>query len=128
MKNIFIVAAENSAENYGVQVIDEFKKHSPETKFFGVGGDKFLQKGVDVLIHNRELAVIGIIEIISHIVKLKRYLNFLFKTALERKVDAVLLIDFPDFNLRIAKKFRKRGIPVYYYVSPTVWACRYSRV
>ena len=128
MKNIFIIAAENSAENYGAQIIDEFRKHDPDVYFFGVGGEKFLQKGVDVIVHNRELSLIGIIEIISHVVKLKRYLNRLFKIAVEKKADVVILIDFPDFNLRIAKKFKKMGIPVYYYISPTVWAWRYSRV
>jgi len=128
MKNIFIIAAENSAENYGAQVIDEFIKNKPQVKFMGVGGDKFINRGVEVLFHNREFAVIGLIEVLSSILKFKRKLNFLFKKAIERKVNAAILIDYPDFNLRLAKKFKKANIPVYYYISPTVWAWRYSRV
>ena len=65
---------------------------------------------------------------ISSILRLKQLQNLLFNTAVKRNTDAVLLVDFPDFNLRIAKKFKKAGIPVYYYISPTVWAWRYSRV
>ncbi|MCK4764067.1 MAG: lipid-A-disaccharide synthase [Candidatus Aminicenantes bacterium] len=128
MPNVLVIAAENSAENYGAQVIDEFKKHNSGINFFGVGGDKFVERGVDVLVHNRELAVIGIIEVISSLLKLKRIMKLLLRAAVEREAAAVLLIDYPDFNLRIAKKFKKLGIPVYYYISPTVWAWRYSRV
>jgi lipid-A-disaccharide synthase len=128
MKNILIVAAENSAENYGAQVVKEFKKKNANTHFFGVGGDKLARLGVELLIHNNELSVVGIIEVISSIAKLKRCMKLLFNTAVQRNADAVLLIDYPDFNLRLAKKFKKAGIPVYYYISPTVWAWRYSRV
>lgn len=128
MKNILIIAAENSAENYGAQIIDEFQKNNAPVNFFGVGGDKFLERNVDVIVHNRELAVVGIIEVISSIVKLKKIMNLLVKKAKERRTDAVILIDYPDFNIRIAKKFKQAGIPVYYYISPTVWAWRYSRV
>lgn len=128
MKQVLILAAENSAENYGTQVVQQFKEKNSPVHFFGVGGDKMAELGVELLIHNKELSVVGIIEVISSIAKLKRVMNMLFKSALERKADAVFLIDYPDFNLRMAKKFKKAGIPVYYYISPTVWAWRYSRV
>ncbi|MCP5108060.1 MAG: lipid-A-disaccharide synthase [bacterium] len=128
MKNVLIIAAENSAENYAAQIIGEFQKNNAPVRFFGVGGDKLVDRGVDVIVHNKELAVVGIIEVISHILKLKRIMSLLVKTALERETDAVLLIDYPDFNIRIARKFKQAGIPVYYFISPTVWAWRYSRV
>jgi lipid-A-disaccharide synthase len=128
MKNILIIAAENSAENYGAQVVAEFQKRDANVHFFGVGGDKLKEIGVELIIHNKELAVVGIIEVVSSIFKLKRCMNLLYKTAIQRKAAAVLLIDYPDFNLRIARKFKKAGIKVYYYISPTVWAWRYSRV
>lgn len=128
MKNILIIAAENSAENYGAPIIDEFQKNNAPVRFFGVGGEPFLARGVELIIHNKELALVGIIEVISHIRKLKKLMSLLVNTAVKRKADAVFLIDFPDFNIRIAKKFKRAGIPVYYYISPTVWAWRYSRV
>ncbi len=128
MKQILVVAAENSAENYACQVVDVFTSNNSQVRFFGVGGDKLAQKGVDIIIHNKELAIVGIVEVLSSLVKLKRYMNTLVKEALKRKTDAVLLIDYPDFNLRLAKKMKQVGIKVYYYIAPTVWAWRYSRV
>lgn len=128
MKKILVVAAENSAENYGVQVIREFKRLYPAVHFLGVGGDRFLEEGVDVVIHNRELAIVGIFEILSSIRKIHGYMKDLLRLAVEQNIDGVLLIDYPDFNLRLARKLKKAGIPVYYYISPTVWAWRYSRV
>jgi len=128
MKKILIVAAENSAETYAAQVVEEFKKNNSDAQFFGVGGDKLNQLNVELLFHNRELAVVGIIEVVSHIFKLKRCMNALLKAAIDRRADAALLIDYPDFNLRLAEKLKKAGIRVYYYIGPTVWAWRYSRV
>ncbi len=128
MKNILIIAAENSAENYAAQIVDQFKKNNTPVHFFGVGGDQLTGQGVEVIIHNKELAVVGIIEVISSILKLKRYMKILFHEAIKRKADAVLLIDYPDFNLRMARKCKQAGLRVYYYISPTIWAWRYSRV
>lgn len=128
MKEILIVAAENSAENYAAQIVAEFKQAQAPVHFFGVGGDRMAEQGVELLFHNKELSIVGIIEVVSSILKLKRLFNKLVTTALTRQTTAVLLIDYPDFNLRLAKKFKRAGIPVYYYISPTVWAWRYSRV
>ncbi len=128
MKNILVVAAENSAENYGAQVVTEFSKQGAPVKFFGIGGDKLARCGVEILVHNRDLSVVGIIEVISSIWKLKRYMDLIVKEAVERQAAAALLIDYPHFNLRLAKKLKQAGIPVYYYIGPTVWAWRYGRV
>jgi lipid-A-disaccharide synthase len=138
-KQILIVAAENSAENYGAQIVEQFNRKnrdssgspiqlSHDVRFFGVGGDRMQKQGVELIFHNKELSVVGIIEVIAHLRKLKIIMNRLIEEAIRRKADAVLLIDYPDFNLRLAKKLKKAGIRVYYYISPTVWAWRYSRV
>lgn len=128
MKNILIIAAENSAENYGALIVEQFQTKNAAVNFFGVGGDKLAARGVDLIVHNKELAVVGIIEVVSSILKLRKIMSLLVDTAVQRKADAVILIDYPDFNIRIAKKFKEAGIPVYYYISPTVWAWRYGRV
>jgi lipid-A-disaccharide synthase len=128
VKNILIIAAENSAENYAVQILEQFKKNNSPVHFFGVGGDQLQEQGVEVIIHNKELSVVGIIEVVSSILKLKRYMKILFDAASKRKADAVILIDYPDFNLRMARKCKQAGLRVYYYISPTIWAWRYSRV
>jgi len=128
MKSILILAAENSAEAYGCQVVEYLSSKREDIRFFGVGGDAFARQGVDVIIHNREFAIIGIIEIISSIFRLRRHMKRLLREAKKRKAAAALLIDYPDFNLRLARKLKKAEIPVYYYISPTVWAWRYHRV
>jgi lipid-A-disaccharide synthase len=128
MRNLLIIAAENSAETYGAQVVEEFQRQGKDVHFFGVGGDTFLRQGVELICHNRELAVVGIIEVLAHLFKLKKIMKQLLETAKRKKAEAAILIDYPDFNLRLAKKLKRAGIPVYYYISPTVWAWRYSRV
>jgi lipid-A-disaccharide synthase len=128
MKNILIVAAENSSETYGAQVVDAFRRRGGGVHFFGIGGERLRSLGVEVLVDYHELAVVGIVEVLFHLRKIKRVMDLLFRAACQRKADAVLLIDYPDFNLRLARRFRKAGIPVYYYIGPTVWAWRYSRV
>ena len=128
VNNLFVLAAENSAETYATQVVEEFKRQYPDISIFGVGGDKLREAGMELILHNREFSIVGIIEVLSSIFKLKKYMNLLVKEVLRRNADAVLLVDYPDFNLRLAKKFKKAGIPVYYYISPTVWAWRYARV
>jgi len=128
MKNILLVAAENSAETYGLQVMQEYaEKHGP-IHFWGVGGERLQRNGLEIVVPNRSLAVVGIVEVLIHLFRIKRVMNLLFRQALERRTAAALLIDYPDFNLRLARRLSRAGIPVYYYISPTVWAWRYSRV
>ena len=128
MKNILIVAAENSAEHYGSKIIDRFSESEHEVSFFGAGGDDFAEKKVELIVHSRELSIVGIVEVLSSLFRIKRIMGKLLKAAVRKKAAAAILIDYPDFNLRLAKKLKKAGIPVYYYISPTIWAWRYSRV
>jgi lipid-A-disaccharide synthase len=129
VRNILLVAAENSAETYALQVLREFAAACPgDFHFWGVGGERLQRGGMEVLVPNRSLAVVGIIEVLAHLFRLRRAMDLLFKQALQRGAAAALLIDYPDFNLRLARRLRRAGIPVYYYISPTVWAWRYGRV
>jgi lipid-A-disaccharide synthase len=128
VKNILLVAAENSAETYAVQIVKEFAACKDDVHFWGIGGDRLAAGGFEVVVHNRSLAVVGIVEILSHILRIHGIMKRIFRQALERRTDAALLIDYPDFNLRLARRLRRAGIPVYYYISPTVWAWRYNRV
>jgi lipid-A-disaccharide synthase len=128
VKNILLVAAENSAETYAVQVVRECAARGHALHFWGVGGDRLAACGFENLVHNRSLSVVGIFEVIAHLWRIRGIMQRIFRQALERKADAALLIDYPDFNLRLARRLRRAGIPVYYYISPTVWAWRYGRV
>ncbi|MBE0664228.1 MAG: lipid-A-disaccharide synthase [Candidatus Aminicenantes bacterium] len=128
MKNILLVAAENSAETYAVQVLKEFQARGDRIHFWGIGGDRLAASGFENLVHNRSLSMVGIVEVVAHLWRIRRVLNLVLRQARQRQADAALLIDYPDFNLRLARRLRRAGIPVYYYISPTVWAWRYSRV
>jgi len=128
MKNILLVAAENSAETYAVQVLQAFAARGERVHFWGIGGDRLAANGFENLVHNRSLSVVGIVEVAAHLFRIRRVLNLVFRQALTRRADAALLIDYPDFNLRLARRLHLAGIPVYYYISPTVWAWRYGRI
>ncbi len=128
MRNILLVAAENSAETYAVQVVKEFSSQGGGFHFWGIGGDRLAASGFETVVHNRSLSVVGIVEVISHLLRIRRVMDLVYRQALERRADAALLIDYPDFNLRLARRLHRAGIPVYYYISPTVWAWRYNRV
>jgi len=128
MKQVLILAAENSAETYGVEVINALRRRIPGIRLFGVGGDRFRKMGVELIHHNRDYAVVGVFEILSQLARFHRRMRRLVREAVDRKAAAALLIDYPDFNLRLARRLKKAGIPVYYYIAPTVWAWRPGRV
>ena len=116
-----IIAGEKSGEDHGMTFLPELIKLKPNTKFFGVGGDKFSDQGVELLYHAREFSGIGLSEILS---KIPFYYSALAKILSEvdkREVDTAILIDFQGFNLKLAKKLKKRGVNVLYYVAPQAW-------
>ncbi len=128
MKPLLLVAAENSAENYAARVVESFRRSDPEVRFFGVGGEQLAAAGMEITVPNRELAVVGILEVASSLARLRRAMRRLLAEVDRRGARAALLVDYPDFNLRLAGELRRRGVRVYQYISPTVWAWRYNRV
>lgn len=128
-KNIMIVTGEASGDLHGAKLIRAVKHASPDTNFFGVGGPDMAAAGCEILIPGETLAVMGIVEVVGHFPVIWRSFQQL-KQVLHgsRKPDALVLIDFPDFNLRLARQAQKAGVPVLYYVSPQVWAWRRGRV
>jgi lipid-A-disaccharide synthase len=128
MDSILIVAGENSGEKYGADLVHQFKKLHPSLSFFGIGGKHMEREGVNLLFPVGELAVVGVFEIISHLPRIKKIFNKIKREVKRQKPAAAVLIDSPDFNLRLAKKLKKLSIPVLYYISPTVWAWRKGRL
>jgi len=124
-----IVTGEASGDLHGAKLINAVIARSQGTFFYGVGGPKMAAAGCDILISSEQLAVMGIVEVIGHFPVIWRSFRRL-KAELHghRKPDALVLIDFPDFNLRLASQAKKAGVPVLYYVSPQVWAWRRGRV
>jgi lipid-A-disaccharide synthase len=125
---ILIVAGESSGEAYGADLVREFRKRRPEAQFFGIGGRRMAEQGVETIFSVKDLSLMGVFEVLAHIPRVRGILRRLDREAAARGAVAAVLIDSPDFNLRLAGKLRKRGIPVLYYVSPTVWAWRPGRL
>jgi lipid-A-disaccharide synthase len=128
MKSILIIAGENSGEKYGAQLIREFKKITNEYSFFGIGGNWMEKEGVELLFPISDVSLTGIFEIFSHIPRIFYIFKYILKEIKNRKPVASILIDFPDFNLRLAKRLYKLKIPILYYISPTIWAWRKGRL
>ncbi len=99
-----------------------------EIEFFGVGGEQMRAAGCELLVDAREIAEVGIVEVVRHIPTIYRRFRQVVREAERRRPDAAVLIDFPDFNLRLARELHKRGVPVIYYVSPQLWAWKQGRV
>lgn len=128
MKSILIVAGESSGDRHGADVVHEFKRRHPDISFFGVGGERLAEEGVEICSSIRELSAVGIFEVITRLPHIRRIFTRLKKEVQARNPAAAVLIDAPDFNLRLAKRLQKFGVPVLYYISPTVWAWRRSRL
>ncbi len=128
MTSVLIIAGENSGEKYGAELVHQFRKLHPEVSFFGIGGNRMQQEGVKLLSSVDELSLVGIFEILSHIPRIKSIFKRIRSKIKANPPQAAVLIDSPDFNLRLAKVLKKHNIPVLYYISPTVWAWRKSRL
>ncbi|UCE42699.1 MAG: lipid-A-disaccharide synthase [Candidatus Aminicenantes bacterium] len=128
MRSILIVAGENSGEKYGANLIRQFKHLQSSFTFFGIGGKNMAEQDVTLLYSVEDLAVVGFFEIISHLPRIKAIFRRIKKETIQHRPVAAVLIDSPDFNLRLAKHLKRASIPVLYYISPTVWAWRKRRL
>ena len=125
---ILISAGEASGEMYGAQLIEALRRRDPSLEFFGVGGERMRAAGCDIVVDAKELSVVGITEILSHLPKIWGLFHKLIAEADKRRPDLAVVIDSPAFNWRVARQMKKRGIPVVYYVCPQFWAWRQGRV
>lgn len=125
-EKMMISAGEASGDLYGALLGREVKKLWPDVEIFGIGGPRMKQEGVSLVAPISQ--VVGIIEAIRHLGEVRRTFRKAVETLMTRKPDILVLIDYPDFNISLAKKARSSGIPVLYYVSPQVWAWRRGRV
>jgi lipid-A-disaccharide synthase len=125
---VLISAGEASGEMYGAQLIEALRRFNSSLEFFGVGSDRMRTAGCDTVVDSKDLAVVGITEILSHLPKIWRLFQRLIREADRRKPDLAIVIDSPAFNWRVAREMKKRGIPTVYYVAPQFWAWRQGRV
>jgi len=125
---ILISAGEASGEMYGAQLIAALRRLEPSLEFFGVGGDRMRAAGCDTVFDSKDLAVVGITEILGHLPKIWGLFRKLVAEGDRRKPDLAIVIDAPAFNWRVARAMHERGTPVVYYVCPQFWAWRQGRV
>jgi len=125
---ILISAGEASGEMYGAQLIGALRRRDPSIEFFGVGGDRMRAAGCDTVVDAKDLAVVGITEILSHLPKIWGLYKHLIREADRRKPDLAIVIDSPAFNWRVARAMKERRIRTVYYVAPQFWAWRQGRV
>jgi lipid-A-disaccharide synthase len=126
--DFLLSAGEASGDTYGAQLIEALRGLIPGSTFFGMGGEKMRAAGAELMVHANEVAVVGLVEVVKHLPDIRRRFKHLVAEAARRKPDAAILIDFPDFNLRLARELHRLGIPVFYFVSPQIWAWRTGRV
>ena len=128
MKNVLIVAGEASGDAHGARLVSAVKEKDPSINFYGVGGSDMRAAGVDVDTDASELAVVGIWEVIAHRKVIFAVLNDLKERLRTSPPDLLLLIDYAEFNLKLAEYAKSIGVKVLFYISPQVWAWRQGRV
>jgi lipid-A-disaccharide synthase len=125
---LLMVAGERSGDVYGAELAKALRARLGTVGIFGCGGDAMREAGVETTIDAHAISMAGIVEIVAGLPRVYHAFHTLLEEVDRRKPALAVLIDFPDFNLRLAKKLKRRGIPVVYFVSPQVWAWRRGRL
>ncbi len=126
--NYYLIAGEASGDLHGANLMKAIKAEDPSARFRYFGGDLMREQGGELVKHISEMAFMGFVEVLLHLRTISRNLKLARKDVVAFQPDALILIDFPGFNLRIAEFARSKGIPVFYYISPKVWAWNQKRV
>jgi len=126
-KKVFIISGEASGDLHGSSLMAAIKRLMPGTNFVGMGGTLMHKEGLTGL-DSSAIAVVGIIEVAKKLGAIKKAFKTLQQLLEQENFDCIVLVDYPDFNLRFAAKAKKLGIPIVYYISPQVWAWRKKRI
>ncbi len=126
--NYYVIAGEPSGDLHGSNLLKSIKQVDANAHFRCWGGDLMQAQGGEIIKHYKELAFMGFIEVILNLKTILKNIAFCKEDILAHKPDALILIDYPGFNLRIAKWAKQQGIRVFYYISPTIWAWKENRI
>lgn len=126
-KTVWINTGELSGDMHGAMLVRAMRRRDPGLNFVGMGGPHLREAGLDALFRIEDLSVMGLTEVLGHLPKIFRLLREIKRELERRRPDAIIVIDSPDFNFRVIKAARQLNIPVYYYISPKVWAWRQGR-
>ena len=128
MKRVMIIAGEASGDIHAAKLVREVKEKNSDISFYGIGGKNMVEAGVDALVDSAELAVVGLFEVLAHWNTISDALKKMQHLLRTDPPDLLVLTDYPDFNLRLAKTAKECGVKVLFYISPQVWAWRQKRV
>ncbi|SVA57993.1 uncharacterized protein METZ01_LOCUS110847 [marine metagenome] len=124
----FLVAGEESGDIHGARLIRSLKKQNPNCRFVGHGGNHMKSEGMEIMEHVESLSMMGFSEVIKHLPYMLRVMGETIKTIEKLKPDRVILIDYPGFNLRLAKRLKSLPYPITYFILPQVWAWKEKRI
>ncbi len=127
-KSILMIAGEPSGDAHGAGVLRALRRLLPDYAVFGIGGEHMLAAGQEQLYSTREMAIMGFTEVIRHLPFLRRVFRHIESEVQRRRPACAILIDYPGFNLRMAERLKKLGVPVLYYIAPQVWAWGARRI
>jgi lipid-A-disaccharide synthase len=128
LKTILIIAGEASGDLHGSNLVKALKRQVDGLRFWGIGGNRMAEAGVELMFSSAELSVVGLTEVFAKLRMIGRASRSIHSGLKRLKPDLAILIDYPGFNLHIARSARREGVPVLYYISPQVWAWRRGRV
>ena len=128
MPRVLLIAGEASGDVHGAALVHELKKLSPQIEVSGIGGDHLRAAGMETVIDTAEMATMGIVEVFGTAGRIISAYRQLVRIMKESRPSLLILIDYPEFNLVVAKKAKSLGIPVFYYIAPQVWAWRRGRI
>lgn len=123
-----MIAGEPSGDLHGASLIKALKEREPQIQIRGIGGRRMMAAGAHILANLADRAVMGFMDVIKNIFKIQSVLDLAVSDISQNRPDAIILIDYPDFNLKMACRTFEMGIPVIYYVSPQIWAWRRNRI
>ena len=127
-KKLLLIAGESSGDLHGGALVKNLLQLNPQLKIYGIGGDKMQEAGMHLIYHINKMAFLGFLEVLEHLPFIKKVQKELIAFIREKKIQDVVLIDYPGFNLSIAKKFKKLNLNIIYYISPQIWAWGSGRI
>ena len=128
INDVMIIAGEVSGDMHGAALIHELKKLNNDLNVYGIGGNQLKNEGAKLLYHINRMAFLGFVEVVKHIPFIKKVQSELIKLVNEKKINTVVLIDYPGFNLNFAEKLKKLNVKIIYYISPQIWAWGKNRI
>ena len=126
--HVMILAGEASGDAHAAEFVESLKHLQPDIKLSGMGGRDMREAGVDLVFDSSNIAVVGLVEVITHWGEIKHAMNLIKAAMDETRPDLLVLVDYPEFNLKMAAHARELGIKVLFYISPQVWAWRPKRI